>query len=320
MRILVIQFDADKGLGILEQPLRDLGCEIDVRLAPAEPLSLDGVDGLIVLGGLANPDDPDPAVAVAAGALRRGAGPAACRCSASASAPSCSPPPPAPPRRACEAEFGFRTVRLEPAAGDDPLLGDLPESFEVFEAHGYTWEPPAGSTVLAHTELTRQAFHLPPLAWGIQFHFEADEATLLHLAGSEPTASVFEAHGVDLAEFTARAGDVTGAWVDGSRRDRARLRRRHRPARQQCLSLNFRLRSAEPSLAPRDGEVRGLDDLADSLPVDVVDVEIDADPAAMTHVRRPEEPRRFRLDQRFLRAGRRRTRTPRDRRGGGSRT
>ena len=190
MHIVVIQFDADKGLGLLEQPLLDLGCDLDVRLAPAEPISLDGVDGLIVLGGLANPDDRRPRRRRRPGGMRRGAGAAdpgarhlpgrrAARGAAGAEAPR------------CEAEFGFRTVRLEPAAGDDPLLGDLPAAFQVFEAHGYTWEPPAGSTVLAHTELTRQAFHLPPMAWGIQFHFEVDEATLRHLAGSEPTSSVF---------------------------------------------------------------------------------------------------------------------------------
>jgi GMP synthase (glutamine-hydrolysing) len=211
----VIQFDADKGLGLLEQPLRDLGCDVDVRLAPAEPLSLDGVDGLIVLGGLANPDDPDAAVAVAreacAEALARPIpvlgiclGAELLAAAAGAATPRCEP------------EYGFRTVRLEPAAGDDPLLCDLPGEFEVFEAHGYTWEPPTGSTVLAHTELTRQAFHLPPLAWGIQFHFEVDEATLRHLASSEPTASGFVAHGVDLAEFVSRAGDVTGTWVEGA--------------------------------------------------------------------------------------------------------
>jgi GMP synthase (glutamine-hydrolysing) len=215
MRIVVIQFDADKGLDQLEQPLVDLGCDLDVRLAPAEPVSLDGVDGLIVLGGLANPDDPDPAVVVAqaacAEALARPLpvlgiclGAELLAAAAGAEAPR------------CKAEFGFHTVRLEPAAGDDALLGDLPAAFEVFEAHGYTWEPPAGSTVLAHTELTRQAFHLPPMAWGIQFHFEVDEATLRHLAGSEPTSSVFSAHGVDLDAFVARAGAVTGTWAEGA--------------------------------------------------------------------------------------------------------
>ena len=215
MRIVVIQFDADKGLGIFERPLLDLGCEIDLRVAPSEPLSLDEVDGLIVLGGLANPDDPDPAVVVAraacAEALARPVpvlgiclGAELLAQAAGAEAPR------------CEAEFGYHTVRLQPAAADDPLLGDLPGAFEVFEAHGYTWEAPAGSTVLAHTDRTRQAFHLPPLAWGVQFHFEADEATLVHLATSEPTASVFTAHGVDLAEFAARAGDVAGAWEAGA--------------------------------------------------------------------------------------------------------
>jgi GMP synthase-like glutamine amidotransferase len=215
MRILVIQFDADKGLGLLQRPLQDLGCDLDVRLAPEGPLSLDGMDGLIVLGGLANPDDPDPAVAVArdlcAEALARTV-PVLGVCLGAellaAAAGSATP--------ACEAEFGFRTVLLEPAAANDALLGELPDAFPVFEAHAYTWEPPAGSIVLARTELTRQAFHLPPVAWGVQFHFEADEPLLRHLASAEPTASVFAAHGVDLPEFLARAGDVTGAWVEGA--------------------------------------------------------------------------------------------------------
>ena len=86
----------------------------------------------------------------------------------------------------------------------------------MFEAHGYTWELPAGATLLAQTALTRQAFHLPPLAWGIQFHFECDAATLRHLATSDPTMTVFADNGVDLDAFVAATGAVTDAWVDGA--------------------------------------------------------------------------------------------------------
>jgi len=216
VRILVIQFDADKGIGLLERPLLDLGCNLDVRLAPAAPIPLDDVDGLIVLGALADPvDDDDPAVVVGRAALAEALArdvPALGIClgaellaaAAGADTPRCPP------------EFGFRTVRLEPAAADDPLLGGLPPAFEVFEAHGYSWEPPAGAAVLAHTDLTRQAFHLPPAAWGIQFHFESDAATLRHLATDEPTRTVFATNGVDLEAFIASADDVTGAWVDGA--------------------------------------------------------------------------------------------------------
>jgi GMP synthase-like glutamine amidotransferase len=212
VRVLVIQFDADKGIGLLGDPLRELGCELDVRLAPSEPLALDGVDGLIVLGGLADPVDDEPPVRVAASALDEALaravptlgiclGAELLAAAAGAGTPRCPP------------EFGFHTVRLEEAARDDPLLGGLPPAFEVFEAHAYTWEPPAGATVLAHTALTRQAFHLPPVAWGIQFHFESDAATLRHLASSDPTATVFADHGVDLEAFKANAGAITEAWA-----------------------------------------------------------------------------------------------------------
>jgi GMP synthase-like glutamine amidotransferase len=215
VRVLVIQFDADKGVGLLGQPLRDLGCEIDVRLAPAETPSLDGVDGLIVLGGLADPVDDDPAVhaaaAAVADALARGVptlgiclGAELLAVAGGGSAPRCTP------------EFGFHTVRLDEAAGGDPLLGELPAEFTVFEAHGYTWEPPAGAAVLAHTALTRQAFHLPPVSWGLQFHFESDADTLRHLATSDPTMTVFADAGVDLDAFVADTDAVTGAWAAGA--------------------------------------------------------------------------------------------------------
>lgn len=215
MRVLVIQFDADKGVGLLEAPLRELGCELDVRLAPAEPVALDGVDGLIVLGGLADPVDDDPAVHAAAravaDALAAGLPTLGICLGAELLAAAAGEDTPR-----CPAEFGFHTVRLEPAASDDPLLGELPREFTVFEAHGYTWDTPAGATVLARTAMTRQAFHLPPAAWGIQFHFESDAATLRHLASSDPTMTVFADHGVDLEAFIADADAVTGAWEAGA--------------------------------------------------------------------------------------------------------
>ena len=62
MRALVIQFEVGKGLGLLEQPLRDLGWELDVRLAPTRPQPLDGAGALVVLGGLSNPGEGVPAL------------------------------------------------------------------------------------------------------------------------------------------------------------------------------------------------------------------------------------------------------------------
>ena len=44
----------------------------------------------------------------------------------------------------CPPEWGFREVELTSAAAEDELLGALPERFEVFQAHNFGFELPAG--------------------------------------------------------------------------------------------------------------------------------------------------------------------------------
>ena len=60
MRILALQHDDDSGLDALAGPLREAGAEIEMWFAhrTAEPEHpLEAYDGLIVLGGIANPDE-----------------------------------------------------------------------------------------------------------------------------------------------------------------------------------------------------------------------------------------------------------------------
>ena len=71
-----------------------------------------------------------------------------------------------------EAEIGWYDVELTPAGGRDPVLGAMAPSATVFQWHRYTYEIPAGGVELARSPAATQAFHLPPSAWGIQFHAE----------------------------------------------------------------------------------------------------------------------------------------------------
>jgi GMP synthase (glutamine-hydrolysing) len=73
---------------------------------------------------------------------------------------------------AAEPEIGWFDVELTDAGRDDPLLGRLPERFEAFQWHYYTYGVPAGADELAHSERCTQAFRLGERVWGVQFHPE----------------------------------------------------------------------------------------------------------------------------------------------------
>jgi len=71
-----------------------------------------------------------------------------------------------------EFEIGWYPVELTEAAAEDPLLGRLPQSFDSFQWHYYTYGVPAGAVELAHSSVCTQAFRLGENAWGVQFHPE----------------------------------------------------------------------------------------------------------------------------------------------------
>ena len=69
-------------------------------------------------------------------------------------------------------EIGWVPVTLTPEAEDDPVFSRLPEQFDAFEWHYYTYDVPAGAVELARSARCTQAFRLGDAAWGIQFHAE----------------------------------------------------------------------------------------------------------------------------------------------------
>ena len=200
--ILVIQHDADKGLGLFAQPLASAGLELDVRFAGHGELELSDHAAVIALPGVADPVDETVAVTstreVLREALARGV-PVLGICLgaellAEAAGGHTHP---------CSPEWGYCEVTLEPAASEDDLLADLPPQFEVFQAHNYACDLPPGAISLAGEPGETQAFRVGSNAWGVQFH---PEPTLEMLdSWTHALGHLMQANGVD-PEVTRRLG------------------------------------------------------------------------------------------------------------------
>ncbi len=76
-------------------------------------------------------------------------------------------------------EFGWCQVTPTAAAADDPLMGNLPAGFPIFQWHSDSFTLPPGATHLATSQgAAQQAFRLGRATWGTQFHFEANRAVV----------------------------------------------------------------------------------------------------------------------------------------------
>jgi GMP synthase (glutamine-hydrolysing) len=107
-----------------------------------------------------------------------------------------------------EAEIGWYPVELTTDAADDPLIGRLPERFDAFQWHYYTYDVPAGAVELARGPACTQAFRLGEGAWGVQFHPEVTfDQVEDWLQDDEPLPVARE-------EFVAQTRERIGAWND----------------------------------------------------------------------------------------------------------
>jgi GMP synthase-like glutamine amidotransferase len=80
-------------------------------------------------------------------------------------------------------EVGVRPVSLTPEAATDRLVGALGRGGDQVEAlqwHGAEVKtvPPGAAVLAANGACAIQAFHAAPVAWGLQFHVEADDALI----------------------------------------------------------------------------------------------------------------------------------------------
>ena len=76
-------------------------------------------------------------------------------------------------------EFGWQDVSLTSEGQVDPVLGALPEHFDIFEWHVDSFTLPAEAVHLARNQAVEsQAFRIGRAAYGMQFHFEANQSVV----------------------------------------------------------------------------------------------------------------------------------------------
>jgi GMP synthase (glutamine-hydrolysing) len=124
----------------------------------------------------------------------------------------------APVHPASEFEIGWYPVELTEEAADDPLIGRLPQRFDAFQWHYYTYDVPAGALELARSEVCTQAFRLGDVAWGIQFHAEVTRQVvddwLAEKGDAEVDASALaRATGERIESWNAIGRELCGGFV-----------------------------------------------------------------------------------------------------------
>jgi len=179
--VLVVQHDLDTPLAALEPPLMALGLRTVTWQALSQPEPPAGAfDGLIVLGGIVNPDGTDGDAPlerereVIAEMHARGL-PVLGTCLgaqlvAQALGGSAEKMP--------AGEVGWVRSEFADAAGADALFAGAPRALDVLEWHNYSCTPPAGAAELAHSAACIQAFRVGATSWGLQFHVEVTRPVL----------------------------------------------------------------------------------------------------------------------------------------------
>jgi len=180
-RLLVFQHVAHEILGTLDPLLRDAGFRIKYvnfeRHPDVEP-SLEGYDGLIVLGGPMNVDEVDkypnlitelklireavtkelPILGICLGSqlLAKALG--------------------AKVKKNPEKEIGWYEVSPTKEGEVDGLMSDFMKEEKIFQWHGDTFDLPHGAKLLASSPLCKnQAFRYGDNIYGFQFHLEVDK-------------------------------------------------------------------------------------------------------------------------------------------------
>lgn len=194
-RLLVLQHVAHEILGTLDPLLKRAGFRIRYvnfsRYPDAQP-SLDGYDGLIVLGGPMSVNDADrlphlvtemhlieramksnlPVLGICLGA----------QLVAKTLGAAVYPNP--------EKEIGWYDISPTEEAKSDPLLETWEQSEKIFQWHGDTFDIPKTSRHLAFSSLcSNQAFRYGPNVYGFQFHLEVEGRMIQRWLGVEENKS-----------------------------------------------------------------------------------------------------------------------------------
>jgi GMP synthase-like glutamine amidotransferase len=173
VKVLSIVHELDAGSGVFG--------DFDTWVPSSEPLPLDDVDALMIFGGSMHIDQNDghpwliPEKQFIRDHLERGT-PILGVCLGSQLLAEAAG---ARPHRMSEPEIGWYDIEITEAGAEDPVIGPLAPSIELFEWHHYAAPLPPGAVELARTPACVQAFRIDgKLAWGLQFHAEVTKQDL----------------------------------------------------------------------------------------------------------------------------------------------
>lgn len=180
-KLLVCQHAARENLGTLDPLLRQSGFRIRYVNFSREPTmqpTLQGYDGLVVLGGHMNIDEADrhPHLIfeqeLLRDAMRRDIPVLGICLGAQLIAASLGSPVGRNPVK----EIGWYEVTLTDEGRHDPVLQHFRPMENLFQWHGDTFQMPEGAVHLAVSATCRhQAFRYGDKVYGFQFHLEVDE-------------------------------------------------------------------------------------------------------------------------------------------------
>jgi len=207
---VVLQHVSFEGPGAIALAVRDAGATLTVvRIDRGEPVpaadSLDGIGGLVVMGGPMSVHDPLDwlseercllRAAVEAGLPVLGVCLGAQQLAAALGGEIMAGPIP---------ECGVGEVHLTAEAVDDPVFGPAPTPLPCVHWHGDTFTLPRGAVRLAQNEAyENQAFRVGRCAYGLQFHVEVNAALVAHWGPHLPDGVFVRASDV---AHVSRTGD-----------------------------------------------------------------------------------------------------------------
>ncbi|HWH77883.1 MAG TPA: gamma-glutamyl-gamma-aminobutyrate hydrolase family protein, partial [Candidatus Binatus sp.] len=198
-------------LGTLNPLLKRAGFRIRyvnfARHPEAQP-SLDGYDGLVILGGPMSVNDSHRLAHLSAEmklietAMRRDL-PVLGICLGSQLIANTLGAKVYPNRAK---EIGWYDIAPTDAAANDPLLAVFEKSETIFQWHGETFDIPKGSLHLAFSSLcANQAFRYGKNVYGFQFHLEVDERMIHRWLRVEENRQ----------EIAALGGEISAARIHG---------------------------------------------------------------------------------------------------------
>ena len=232
-KLLVLQHVAHELLGTLNPLLKRVGFRIRyVNFArhPNTKPSLDGYDGLIVLGGPMSVNDAirlrhlTTELKLIEEAMRRDIPVLGICLGAQLIAKALG----AAVYRNPEKEIGWYDVSPTDHASSDPLLMELQKTEKIFQWHGETFDIPKSTSHLAFSPLcANQAFRYGTKVYGFQFHMEVD-APMIHrwLKVVDNRIEISNLHGAEHIDFIysetprhiGRLGEISdrvfGAFID----------------------------------------------------------------------------------------------------------